>query len=119
MGLAVGGETATAMRFIADSMVPVIVAKEEAEPGEVDELIRALRFAKGIGWIARKLGRYTVGVPRRARNAMIAARVAELIRADEFGDQFVVLRNFDLYTPKIGLDWGDVTFRTVEGLMVG
>lgn len=51
---------ATAMRLIDDAMVPVIVAREEAEPGEVWALIDALRFAKSVGGIAQKLGRYTV-----------------------------------------------------------
>jgi CRISPR-associated endonuclease/helicase Cas3 len=110
---------AAAMRFIDDAMVPVIVAKEEARVGEVSELIERLRFAKGVGGIARALGRYTVGIPRRARGAMIAARVAEVIRGEEFGDQFVVLGNLDLYTREIGLDWGDATFRKAEGLIVG
>jgi CRISPR-associated endonuclease/helicase Cas3 len=109
---------AAAMRFIDDAMVPVIVAKEETQAGEVAELVRELRFAKGVGGIARKLGRYTVGVPRMARNAMIAAGVAEVIRQEEFEFQFVVLYNLDLYTPKIGLDWEDVAFRRVEGLMM-
>jgi CRISPR-associated endonuclease/helicase Cas3 len=108
---------AAAMRFIADAMVPVIVAREEARPGEVAALVEELRFAQDVGRIARELGRYTVGVPRRARNEMLAKGVAEVIRLDEFGDQFVVLHNLDLYTPELGLDWEDVTFRTAEGLM--
>jgi CRISPR-associated endonuclease/helicase Cas3 len=110
---------AEAMRFIDDVMVPVIVAKEEAVPGEVNELVRALRFAKGVGRIARQLGRYTVGIPRSARTRMVSAKVAEVIREPEFGDQFVVLHNLDLYTPEMGLIWDDVTFRKVEGLIIG
>jgi CRISPR-associated endonuclease/helicase Cas3 len=109
---------ANEMRFIDDLMVPVIVGKEEAQKGEVAELVRDLRFAKGVGGIARKLGRYTVGVPRRVRLEMIAAGVAEVIRGEEFGDQFVVLLNLELYTAERGLDWDDVTFRCVESLMV-
>ena len=65
------------MRFINDMMVPVIVAEEEAVAGEVEELIRALRFAKGVGGIARQLGRYTVGVPRSVRTKMVTEGVAE------------------------------------------
>ena len=110
---------AAAMRFIDDVMVPVIVAKEEATTGEVDALVRDLRFAKGVGGIARALGRYTVGVPRTVRNAMVAARVAEVIRQEEFGDQFVVLLNLDLYTAEVGLDWQDITFRSAEAMIVG
>jgi CRISPR-associated endonuclease/helicase Cas3 len=110
---------AAAMCFIDDVMVPVIVAKEEATTGEVDALVRDLRFAKGVGGIARALGRYTVGVPRTVRNAMVAARVAEVIRQEEFGDQFVVLLNLDLYTAEVGLDWQDITFRSAEAMIVG
>jgi len=109
---------AAAMRFIDDAMVPVIVAREEDEPGEVAALVDALRFAKGVGAIARKLGRYTVGVPRSVRQAMIGARVAEVIREAEFGDQFVVLHNLDLYTSETGLNWDDIMFRRAEGMIV-
>jgi CRISPR-associated endonuclease/helicase Cas3 len=105
------------MRFIDDAMLPVIVACEEEQPGQVAALVRDLRFAKSVGGIARKLGRYTVGVPRAARSAMVSAKVAETIRAEEFGDQFVVLHNLDLYRPDVGLDWSAPTFRSVESLM--
>jgi CRISPR-associated endonuclease/helicase Cas3 len=107
------------MRFIDDAMVPVIVPKEEAEPGEVERLVDALRFAPRVGGIARQLGRYTVGVPRTARKAMVLERVAEVIRPDEFGDQFVVLLNLELYHPDTGLEWEDPTFRSAESLVVG
>jgi CRISPR-associated endonuclease/helicase Cas3 len=112
-------DIAAAMRFIDDAMVPVIVAREEATPGEVDALVRDLRFAPHVGGIARKLGRYTVGIPRRVRAGMIAQGVAEIIRPDAFGDQFVVLHNLDLYTPETGLGWDDISFRNAESLIVG
>jgi CRISPR-associated endonuclease/helicase Cas3 len=110
---------AAAMRFIDDVMVPVIVAKEGTTAGEVETLIRDLRFAKGVGGIARQLGRYSVGIPRKVRAAMVAAGVAEVIRLDEFGDQFVVLHNLDLYKPEIGLDWSDITFRRADAMILG
>lgn len=109
---------AAAMRFINDVMVPVIVAKEEARTGEVEGLVRELRFAKGVGGIARKLGRYTVGVPRSVRTEMVTQRLAEVIRHEEFGDQFVVLHNLDLYKPETGLDWDDLTFRKAEAMIL-
>jgi CRISPR-associated endonuclease/helicase Cas3 len=109
---------AAAMRFIDDVMVPVIVAKEEAHPGEVEALIRDLRFAAGVGGIARKLGRYTVGVRRKVRADMIAKGIAEVIRPHDFGDQFVVLHNLDLYTAEVGLDWSDLTFRKAESNVI-
>lgn len=110
---------AAAMRFIDDVMVPVIVAQEEAKPGEVAGLIHDLRYASSVGGIARKLGRYTVGVPRNVRAEMITQGVAEAIRREEFGDQFVVLHNLDLYKPETGLDWEDLTFRKAEAMIVG
>ena len=106
------------MRFIDDTTVPVIVPKEEAHPGEVERWVQALPNAKGVGALARKLGPYTVGVPRRARDAMIAAKVAEAIAPDRLGDQFVILRNLDLYSANFGLDWSDPTFRKIEGMIV-
>jgi CRISPR-associated endonuclease/helicase Cas3 len=108
---------AEAMRFIDDTMVPVIVPVEDE--GVVEPLIEELRWAKGVGGIARKLGRYTVGVPRRVRSAMLAQEVAECIRGEAFGDQFVVLLNRDLYRPDTGLFWDDLAFRMAESLIVG
>ncbi len=107
---------AAAMRFIDDTMVPVIVPKEEAQPGEVAALVERLRYG-GIGGVARGLNRYTVGVPRRVRSAMVLQGVAEAIRPAEFGDQFVVLVNLELYTPEAGLDWDDLTFLAADKLI--
>jgi CRISPR-associated endonuclease/helicase Cas3 len=109
---------AAAMRFINDVMVPVIVAKEEAVRGEVEGLVRELRFARGVGRVARQLGRYTVGVARTVRAVMVTTGAAEVIRHEEFGYQFVVLHNLDLYTPDTGLDWNDITFRDAEAMIL-
>jgi CRISPR-associated endonuclease/helicase Cas3 len=108
---------AGATRFIDDTMVPVIVPVEDN--GAVAPLLKELEWVTGAGGIARKLGRYTVGVPHRVRNAMLAQGVAECIRPDDFGDQFVVLLNTDLYRAETGLFWDDLTFRTAEGLIAG
>ena len=106
------------MRFIDDTMVPVIVAREETMVGEVRKLLDRLPFSPRIGGITRQLARYTVGVPRRVRSQLIAAKLAEIIEEDRFGDQFVVLHNLDLYTHEVGLDWSDITFRAAETMMV-
>jgi hypothetical protein len=50
---------------------------------------------------------------------MIAKGVAEVIRSEEFGDQFVVLHNLDLYKSDIGLVWDDMTFRNAEAMIMG
>jgi hypothetical protein len=31
----------------------------------------------------------------------------------------VVLHNLDLYTPEVGLDWDDITFRKAEAMILG
>ena len=108
---------AEAMRMIDDVMVPVIVAKEEDNPGEVRALVRPLPFVRGVGGIARELQRYTVGVPRRVRSALIAEGAAEIIYPEKFEDQFVVLLNLDIYTAEAGLDWSDSTFMQAEALI--
>lgn len=107
---------AQAMRFIDDAMVPVIVPVED--DGAVAPLLVDLRWVLAPGGIARKLGPYTVGIPRRARNALLAQRVAEVIRPDDFGDQFVVLTNLDLYRAETGLSWDNPTSMATERLMI-
>ena len=108
------------MRFIEDAMVPVIVPKED--DGEAEKLVRDLPFVSHIGGIARQLARYAVGVPRRARDTMLAAHAATLIAPERFEDQFVVLTNLDLYSTDVGLDWDDVSFQfrgRVDCLLTG
>jgi CRISPR-associated endonuclease/helicase Cas3 len=104
------------MRFIDDAMVPVIVPVEDG--GAVTPLLEKLRRVEKPGGLARKLGPYTVGMPRRARNTLLAAGVAEVIRPDDFADQFVVLISRDLYGAETGLSWNDPTFMAVERLMM-
>ena len=106
---------ATEMRFIDEEMAPVIVPVEDG--GEVRPLLARLPYATGTGGIARRLGRYAVGVPRKARLAMIAAGAATCVAPDQYADQFVVLENLDLYGTEAGLNWTDLSFRTVESLI--
>jgi CRISPR-associated endonuclease/helicase Cas3 len=106
---------ATAMRFIDDAMVPVIVPVEDG--GKAAALLERLRFVDKPDGIARELQRYTVGVPMRVRSALIAQGLAEMIRQDDFDDQFVRLLHLDLYKPQIGLDWSDPSFIAAERLM--
>jgi CRISPR-associated endonuclease/helicase Cas3 len=64
------------------------------------------------------LQRASVQVPPRVLTALIAAGAAEVIRPREFGNQFVVLRNADLYSPDAGLNWEDPISRRVDGLIL-
>ena len=104
------------MRFIDEEMAPVIVPVEDE--GEVRSLLAQLLYATGTGGIARRLGRYAVGVPRKARLAMIAGGAARCVAPDRYADQFVVLENLDLYGAEAGLDWTDLSFLTTERLIL-
>ena len=99
------------------SVAPVIVPVED--DGKVTALLTKLRFVEKPGGIARELQRFTVGVPQKVRNELLAKGLAETVRAQEFGDQFVVLLNLDLYKPDIGLDWREPSFIAAERLIVG
>lgn len=105
---------ATAMRFIDDVMEPIIVPVD----AQARDAVEALRHAPRIGRLARELQRYTVGIPPAARLRLHSARVAEVIRQQEFGTQFVVLKNLDLYRPDVGLTWDDPSFVEAEKLIV-
>jgi CRISPR-associated endonuclease/helicase Cas3 len=96
---------ADAMRFIDDREMPVIVPFEDG--GAVAPLIGALQAGpERINGIARRLGRYTVGVPEAERAKMIAAGDAEVIRQDLYDHQFVVLTAATRYDREIGLAAG-------------
>jgi CRISPR-associated endonuclease/helicase Cas3 len=111
-------DVADAFRMIDDVMVPVIIAATaHAEAGASADKINELNYAKSAGGIARSLQRHIVQIPRSSRGKLIASKVAHTVRAKEFGDQFVLLDNADIYR-EMGLDWSDPTFRAVEGLMM-
>lgn len=91
-------DIAAAFRIIATADVPVIVPY-----AGVEGVLTDLRIAKTAGGIARRLQQYTVQVPRKERENMIASGVAEVIRQPDFGDQFVIIRNGNMYREDVGL----------------
>ena len=101
---------ASRFRLIEDTMVPVIVRRDE----EARRLIKALEHAPHIGRIMRGLQTYTVGVPRRVRAALIASGAVVRVRQADFPDQFAVLANMDIYRADVGLTWDDPTFRHLD-----
>ncbi|MEQ1756210.1 MAG: CRISPR-associated helicase Cas3' [Micropepsaceae bacterium] len=104
--------------LIETAMVPVIVpAIDKLEFGAPASLINALRYADRPGALARKLQQFLVNIPAKARFKLVATGAAEIIREKEFGDQFVLLANTDLYNANRGLDWGDPSFRNAESLV--
>lgn len=107
-------------RLIESPMVPVIVPYRGSDGADrtADKLIRALDFVDRPGGLARRLQPYTVPVPPRAREALLRAGAARIVQEADFGGQFVVLTNEDLYRDDIGLTWDDPTFRRVEGMVI-
>jgi len=104
-------------QMIDDYNLPVIIAWDDVARAAVRAL-RDLPAGFTPGGIARRLQPYTVGVPPKARAALIASGAAELIDRARFDDQFVVLANLDLYRPDIGLSWADPTLMAPDGLVV-
>jgi len=104
---------------IETAMVPIIIeATGKVEFGAPKSLIAALRHADRPGGIARKLQQFLVNIPAKARLKLIADGAAEIVREKEFGDQFVLLANVDLYDAGRGLSWGDPTLRSAESLVL-
>jgi CRISPR-associated endonuclease/helicase Cas3 len=107
---------ADSVRLIDEAMAPIIVPAED--DGEAAPLLEKLRFAERPGRIARRLQRFTVGVPQRVRADLCAKKLAEAVEPGRFGDQFVRLVHLDLYRPDVGLDWDDPTFME-SGRLIG
>ena len=109
---------AEAFRLIDETTAPVIVPHNASEYGASGDVMSALRHATFLGGLRRALQPHTVPVPHRARLALIEVGAVEIVRADEFGDEFAVLANASLYNAASGLDWNDPTFHEAEGLIV-
>lgn len=106
-------------RMIESPMVPVIVPSRGSgrEEAGVGRLLRGLEHAEHPGRIARLLQPYTVQVPVDVRRGLLDAGAVRFIRPEDFGEQFAVLANLDLYRADIGLTWSDPAFREAEGLV--
>lgn len=112
-------DIAEAFRMIEETMVPLIIpATAHPAAGALDQLLKKLDFVPSPGGVARELQRFVVQIPRRARADLLAAKAAHMIGKKEFGDQFVVLANTDLYDPDRGLRWDDPSFHRIEALMM-
>ena len=84
--------------------------------GDAIEAIHALEYAEHVGGPARRLRPYTVQVPQPGFRALEQYGAVTTIRPAEFGDEFVVLVNADLYSPESGLNWSEPTFIKAESL---
>ncbi len=108
-------DIARAFRIIDSPMLPIIIPQMDGLPGASKELIGRLYGMEKTGGVARLLQPHLVQVPRLACAALLAAGAAEIIRPDEFGDQFILLINTHIYNPESGLDWGNPEYRKIEG----
>ncbi|MDE0053441.1 MAG: CRISPR-associated helicase Cas3' [Gammaproteobacteria bacterium] len=110
---------AARFRLIETQMVPIVVPYlgSNGDDKTVTRLLEELKWVDRPGRCARRLQPYVVQVQPFVRTALLAAGAAEIVRKDEFADQFVVLTNSDLYRKDVGLTWDDPTFRTIEGLL--
>jgi len=112
-------DIAEEFRLIETAMVPIIVPWRGADDTDdtARHLIQKLDWVERPGRTARNLQPYVVQIPSRQREDLLCAGAVEVIRKDDFAQQFVVLTNQDLYRADVGLTWDDPTFRKVEGLM--
>ncbi|GAB3675699.1 CRISPR-associated endonuclease Cas3'' [Salinisphaera aquimarina] len=103
----------TDYRLIENTQRAIIIPREQA----AKDALRALAFADKVGGIARRLQFFTVQVPRQGFCALEQAGALTTIRPEEFGDEFVVLANRDLYNENSGLNWDNPSFMRAESLI--
>lgn len=107
-------------RMIENGMVPIIVPYRGAKNDDAtaEALLRDLEYVERPGGIARRLQTYTVQVPPLARRALLDAGAVRFVREEDFGEQFALLENRDIYRQDVGLTWDDPTFQTAESLII-
>jgi CRISPR-associated endonuclease/helicase Cas3 len=106
---------ASEFSMIETSMVPVII------PGDAvaDEAIRQLAFEDvPSGKLARALQVYTVQVPARARDLLVANGHAAFRDSALRGDQFCVLNQTGLYHAETGLWWEHADYLAQEAWLL-
>ena len=101
-------------RMIESTMIPIIIPYDD----EARDAINALEYAERIGGISRRLQSYLVQIPEQGYKALKSAGAVQPIRQEEFGEQFLVLINNDLYDDRYGLNWDDSVFINSETLVV-
>ena len=107
-------------RLIDDSQVPVVVPwRGQHDTDQTStRLLAELEHVPHPGAMARRLQPYLVQIPPFKRKDLLAAGSVSVIREKEFGHQFVVLSNLDLYRADTGLMLTDPRYRSIEGLVL-
>jgi CRISPR-associated endonuclease/helicase Cas3 len=101
-------------RMIESGMVPVIIPMDEKSKAWVDKLgVPEI----GSGKLARELQPYTVQVPPKARQLLLANGRVKFIAPELREDQFAVLTDPKLYTQELGLLWEDADYLSTEALV--
>lgn len=101
---------AEGFRMIESGMEPVIVPFDDEARKELDRL-RIERISSGE--LARKLQRYVVQVPPKARALLIANGHVVFAEPELRGDQFAVLIADNLYLSESGLIWEDADYLAI------
>jgi CRISPR-associated endonuclease/helicase Cas3 len=70
------------------------------------------------GAVARKLQPYTVQVPPKARNLLLANGHVRFVEEKRFGNQFAVLKTDGLYQGNIGLLWEEAEYLQLENSII-
>lgn len=93
-------------RMIENTMIPIIIPYGD----EARDAIMALEYAERVGGVSRRLQPYLVQIPEQGYKALMTAGAVQPVRQEEFGEQFLVLVNEDLYHLGYGLNWDDSVF---------
>lgn len=101
-------------RMIESAMIPIIIPYDEI----AQEAIRTLEYAERVGGISRTLQSYVVQIPEQGYKALKSAGAIQPVRPEQFGEQFLLLVNEDLYHPRYGLNWDNSVFMDAERLVV-
>ena len=94
-------DVAEAFHMIPDAAVPLIIPG--APFGADDALMDLIQEARAVDGLAKRLQPYVVNISRQLRRQMITEGSADVIRADRFGEQFVMPINTSAYDGTMGL----------------
>ncbi|MEQ6885433.1 CRISPR-associated endonuclease Cas3'' [Salicola sp. Rm-C-2C1-2] len=101
-------------QMIESTMIPVIIPYDDG----ARKAIKDLEYAERVGRISRNLQPYLVQIPEQAYKALKSAGAVQSIRPKEFGEQFLLLVNEDLYSPDYGLNWDNSVFIRAENSII-
>ncbi len=87
-------------RMIEDFTMPLIIG--HGPFGMDAETQRKLDYSEHAGALARALQPFTVQISPKVRDKLVGLGAAEVVRPEDFEDQFVVLRNPRLYDEAAG-----------------